>query len=74
MDADSLSFLINGQTESIPFDRGQTYYYVISSDYSSPFTVAEVSKRIFWLTAHINNSQKLTQYNLGSARKEQYRQ
>ncbi|MVM29789.1 hypothetical protein GO755_07075 [Spirosoma sp. HMF4905] len=63
-DADSLGLLVNDQVESLPFERGQTYYYVISSDYMPIFTVNEVSRRVFWLTAHVNNSQKITSYML----------
>lgn len=64
-DGDSLGLLVNDQVESLPFERGQTYYYVISSDYMPIYTVNEVSKRVFWLTAQMNNSQKITSYVLG---------
>ncbi|QMW04700.1 hypothetical protein [Spirosoma foliorum] len=63
-DADSLPLQINDQTVSIAFDKGQVYYYIVLSDYSSVFSVAEVNSRVFWLTAHLNKSQKQAKYFL----------
>lgn len=55
----------NKMVDFVPFERGQIYRYVVRSDYMPIYTANEVSKHVFWLTAHLHNSKKVTSYVLG---------
>ena len=66
-DADSIGLLIGNETHALPFEPGKTYYFTMFSDNVNSKIVSEVSERVFWLTANVNNVRRSKVYFLSKS-------
>lgn len=68
-DADSLSLSTAGEAHRLPYEPGKTYYFAVRTNAQGlgvgySLVLTEVTERIFWLTAQMDNIKKRTEYFL----------
>lgn len=63
-DADTIGLVVGNETHPLPFEAGKTYYFTSQVNYFGSLIISEVSERVFWLTANVNNTRKSTRYFL----------